>query len=120
MIITSEQIIDINAAFDEMLANTDLQKIATAMNVLCPDRKFYVTPELLAEKIKISKDITMSNWGLDSGDANVAVDLTDYKSSGSGAMGYLLQLCLDEDTEEWHWELNLEINSQWIYNQEEE
>ena len=114
--ITDEQKRDIWKAFQKMLERVDFFQMATAMNVLCPQRGFYIVPDHLKYEIIHAKEVILAGWPKDN-DGNYEIDL-DNTVMGHGTMGYMLEISLDEDTGNWYWELSLCVANEYVYQEE--
>jgi hypothetical protein len=113
--ITDEQKRDIWKAFQIMLERIDFNQMATVMNVLCPQRSFYVVPNKLKDDVIHAQELILAGWPKDK-DGNYEIDL-DNTVMGHGTMGYMLEVVLDEDTDIWRWELSLCIANECVYQE---
>lgn len=117
--INADDMKDIRRAFDRMMAETDLQKMAAAMNILSSDSKVVIDPTLLRHEIEeCYNEIITSGLGIKD-DGTIDINLLEGGSQGWGVLGFMLQLQFNKDKEDWLWWLNLEVSSVYIYPTED-
>lgn len=113
--ISHDELKDIRAAYEKMVAGLDINRMIAAMEALTPNRKTLLSAALLHQELeKCYKDI-IEAWGPMNEDGSLDVDLLDYPSAGSGNLGFILNLKFDREKEGWLWTLNLEVSSNYVY-----
>ena len=106
---------DIRKAYEQMIADTDLHTMASALHLLNSEDSPESVKDLKEELEKCYKDI-IEAWGPVNEDGSLDIDMVDYPSAGSGSsMGFILKLYFNQDKESWIWTLNAEIASNYIY-----
>lgn len=107
--INHDDLMEISYAFHKMIARTDIQNMADAMNILGPKRSFEVTEEKLQEEIMNCYGEVMDSLGPVNDDGSIDIDLLNFHTAGCGTLGFILELKFDKDKENWMWSLNLEV-----------
>lgn len=105
--INHDDLMDISRAFYKMIAKTNIQNMADAMNILGPKRSFEVTEPMLQEKIQDCYGEVMDSLGPVNDDGSI--DVLDYPSVSCGTLGFMLNLNFNKSKESWIWTLNLEV-----------
>lgn len=117
--VTAEELKDIRAAYEKMIAELDINRMIAAMEVLTPNRKTVLSAALLHQELEKCYKEIIDAWGPMNEDGSLDVDLLDYPSTGCGTLGFLLKLEFDKDQEYWIWTLNLDVASSYIYPTED-
>ena len=113
--IDQNELQDIRKAYEQMIADTDLQTMASALHLLNSEDSPESVKDLKEELDKCYKDI-IESWGPTNADGSLDIDMVDYPSAGSGSsMGFILKLYFNPDKMSWIWTLNAEIASNYIY-----
>lgn len=117
--VTAEELKDIRAAYEKMVAGLDINRMIAAMEALAPNRKTVLSAALLHQELEKSYKDIIEAWGPMNEDGSLDVDLLDYPSAGCGTLGFLLKLGFCKDQEFWIWTLNLDVASSYIYQTED-
>lgn len=113
--ISHDELKDIRAAYEKMVAELDINRMIAAMEVLTPNRKTVLSAALLHQELEKCYKEIIDAWGPMNEDGSLDVDLLDYPSAGCGTFGFLLKLEFDKDQEYWMWTLNLDVASNYVY-----
>lgn len=115
--ITAEELKDIRAAYEKMVAGLDINRMIAAMEALTPNRKTLLSAALLHQELEKSYKDIFDAWGPTNRDGSLDIDLLDYPSTASGTLGFLLNLKFDKDKEYWIWTLNIDVASNYVYSE---
>ena len=113
--INGDDLKDIRAAYEKMVAGLDINRMIAAMEALTPNRKTVLSAALLHQELEKCYKEIMESWGPVNENGSLDIDLFDYCSAGCGTFGFLLKLEFNKDKEYWLWTLNLEVASTYIY-----
>lgn len=114
--ISHDELKDIRAAYEKMVAGLDINRMIAAMETLISNRKTILSPVLVKQELeKCYKDI-VDSWGPVNEDGSIDVDLLDYPSASSdSSLGFILKLKFNADKEYWIWTLSLDVASNYVY-----
>ena len=117
--INGDDLKDIRAAYEKMVAGLDINRMIAAMEALTPNRKTVLSAALLHQELEKSYKDIIEAWGPMNEDGSLDIDLLDYPSASSdSSLGFILKLKFNADKEYWIWTLNLDVASNYIYSAE--
>lgn len=100
----------IRETYEQMIADTDLQKMVDAINLLKPSPKSAnITVDLLQQKLEECYQENIKALDSASDDDSLNIDIQDSLSISSGNLGFILRL--DLSPELWKWTISLFVNA---------